>query len=349
MRNTHWLQPRDHAGAARTVAVLCIVAAAVTIVFAIADAPTHNTSVTVPLTVLIACAVVVGGLLMRTIGPTHQLVWASCPFVAIAVIVALDVMTSDGSVAAQIFFVFPALYGASQLRWQAAVCICAATIAGEVIVVSSQLPTRAGWTDAAYLSAVLLTTVALLIDAGLRQDKLITALQRQAAIDPLTGLATRRVLDHAAQSALSGASSGDGTALILIDIDNFKAVNDHYGHPGGDEVLIQLATLLVAGCRDGDTVSRLGGDEIALLLPGCSRENMIARGDQIMWRVRAFQFLVNEGELLSISVSAGLAHAPTEAADVRSLYAVADAALYEAKRNGRDRFAHSAIEQITSS
>ena len=156
------------------------------------------------------------------------------------------------------------------------------------------------------------------------------------------------MLDHAAQSALSGAASGEGTALILIDIDNFKAVNDQYGHPGGDEVLIQLAALLIAGCRDGDTVSRLGGDEIALLLPGCSRESMIARADQIMWRVRAFQFRMSEDELLSISVSAGLAHAPTEAVDVRSLYAVADAALYEAKRNGRDRFAHSAIEPVSS-
>ena len=131
---------------------------------------------------------------------------------------------------------------------------------------------RPAWTDAVYVSAALLTTVGLLDRRRRSPGRLVAQLQRQAAIDPLTGLATRRVLDHAAQSALSGAASGEGTALILIDVDDFKSVNDRYGHPAGDEVLIQLAELLIDGCRDDDIVSRMGGDEIALLLPGCSAE-----------------------------------------------------------------------------
>ncbi len=186
-----------------------------------------------------------------------------------------------------------------------------------------------------------ITTAALLVKAGQRQDVLIAKLQHQAAIDPLTGLATRRVLDQAAMSALSGAASGDGTALILIDVDDFKAVNDNFGHPGGDEVLIQLANLLVEGCRQDDLVSRLGGDEIALLLPGCSEQALLRRADQILWDVRAHAFTLEGGEQLSISVSAGLAHAPTDAQDLRSLYAAADAALYEAKRAGRNRVGSS--------
>jgi diguanylate cyclase (GGDEF)-like protein len=191
------------------------------------------------------------------------------------------------------------------------------------------------------VSCALLTTVALLVVAGERQDVLVDQLQRLAAIDPLTGLATRRVLDRAAQSALSGSASGEGTALILLDVDDFKSVNDRFGHPGGDEVLIQLARLLTDGCREGDIVSRMGGDEIAMLLPGCSAEAVVRRADQIMWDVRASAFWVSdaspEGQSLSISVSAGLAHAPTHALDVQALYAAADAALYSAKRGGRNR------------
>jgi diguanylate cyclase (GGDEF)-like protein len=343
-----WLQPRDHAVAARTVAVLCVVAAAVTIVFALAESPTADHRVTVPITLAAASAVVAAGLLSRRLSPDRVLVWGSCPFIATAVIVGLDILSSDSSIAAQIFFIFPALYGASQLRRPGALCVCAATIIGEIAVVAVVAPTRTGWTDAVYLSAALLTTVGLLIDAGLRQDALVGQLQRQAAIDPLTGLATRRVLDHAAQSALSGAASGDGTAMILIDIDDFKSVNDQFGHPSGDEVLMQLARLLSEGCRGDDIVSRLGGDEIALLLPGCSQEAMVRRADQIIWDVRAAAFRLPDGQVISISVSAGVAHAPTQADDVRSLYAAADAALYEAKRRGRNRFIHVTPDRLNA-
>jgi diguanylate cyclase (GGDEF)-like protein len=240
-----------------------------------------------------------------------------------------------------VFFFFPALYGASQLRRPGAICVLLATVTGEIVVVVAGLRVGAGIADAVYVSCALLTTVALLVFAGERQDALIAQLQQQAAIDPLTGLATRRVLDQAAQSALSGGSNGEGTALILLDVDDFKSVNDRYGHPAGDEVLIQLATLLTDGCREGDIVSRMGGDEIAMLLPGCSPESVARRADQIMWDVRATAFIVSDGNhevhSLSISVSAGLAHAPTHALDVQAMYATADAALYAAKRGGRNR------------
>ena len=115
----------------------------------------------------------------------------------------------------------------------------------------------------------------LLVVSGERQDTLIEQLKRQAAIDSLTGLVTRRVLDNAAASALSGGASELGTGLILLDIDKFKHINDEYGHPIGDEVLVQLAELLMIGVRPSDTVSRMGGDEIAILLAGCSVEAVL--------------------------------------------------------------------------
>jgi diguanylate cyclase (GGDEF)-like protein len=331
------LQPRDHAVAARTVATLCVVAAAVTIVFTVADPQAKTGVVTIAITVAVACLVIFGGWLMRYVAPTHALVWAGCPFAAIAVIAGLDILTADGSVAAQVFFFFPTLYGASQLRRNGAATVTVAAVAAELVVVGATLPTRIGFIDCVYVIAALVTTAGLLVAGGQRQDDLVAMLSRQAAIDPLTGLATRRVLDHAAQSALSGAASGDGTGLILLDVDAFKSVNDRFGHPAGDEVLVGLATLLVSGCRPNDIVSRLGGDEIALLLPGCSTQGLLRRADQIVWDVRTHAFELEDGQSLTVSVSAGVAHAPTHARDLRTLYTSADSALYEAKRAGGNR------------
>jgi diguanylate cyclase (GGDEF)-like protein len=331
------LQPRDHAVAARTVTTLCVVAAAVTIVFALVDQGPDSGGLTVAITIAAAFAVIFGGWLMGYVAPTQRLAWACCPFAAIAVIVCLDLLTADGSIAAQVFFFFPTLYGASQLRRPGAIAVTGAALIGELIVIGATLSLRTSLVDGVYVAAALTTTAALLVHGADRQDELVALLSRQAAIDPLTGLATRRVLDRAAQSALSGAASGEGTALILLDVDAFKSINDRFGHPGGDEVLVGLAKLLIAGCRANDIVSRLGGDEIALLLPGCSPQALRRRADQIVWDVRAHAFTLDDGQELSISVSAGIAHSPTHAQDLRFLYASADAALYEAKRAGGNR------------
>jgi diguanylate cyclase (GGDEF)-like protein len=330
------LQPRDHAVAARTVSTLCMVAAGVTIVFAFSQ-PGNYGALVIALTVVVATAAMFAGWMMRYLPANHELGWAAVPFLGIGAIVALDVLTSDGSVPAQVFFFFPALYAASQLKRHGAATVCGFAVIGVAVVTFATAPAGSALLDLVYVGAALLTTAALLIRAGERQEELVAQLQHQATIDPLTGLATRRVLDQAAQSALSVATRAEGTALIVLDIDNFKLVNDHYGHPGGDEALVQLAALLTAGCRKGDVVSRLGGDEIALLLPGCSYADLLNRADQILWAVRAGQFDIGGGPPISLSVSAGLAHAPTHASDLRSLYAAADAALYDAKRAGRDR------------
>ena len=125
--------------------------------------------------------------------------------------------------------------------------------------------------------------MALLILSGERQDALVAELRTQAAVDSLTGLVTRRVLDEAASSALSGAASAQGTGLILLDLDHFKHVNDEHGHLAGDEVLVQVSKLLL-GTRSGDTVSRMGGDEIAVLLAGCSVDALRQRAEQILSR-----------------------------------------------------------------
>jgi diguanylate cyclase (GGDEF)-like protein len=287
--------------------------------------------------VVAAALIMVGGWSMRRRSHAHRLTWAAWPVGATAVIIALDLLSHDASAAAQIFLMFPALYAASQLRRPGVVVIVISLVTAEWVITFGQLPFGTALEDAGYMSAAIITTAALLTAACERQVKLVELLERQAAIDPLTGLVTRRVLDDAASAAMSGSASGTGTALIVIDVDHFKAINDTHGHPGGDAVLVQLADVLVACSRSTDVVSRMGGDEIALLLPGCSAAVMLSRADEVLRAIRRHRFSVANGESVAVSISGGLAHAPTNAADLRSLYAAADSALYRAKRLGRNQ------------
>jgi diguanylate cyclase (GGDEF)-like protein len=159
------------------------------------------------------------------------------------------------------------------------------------------------------------------------------------AIDPLTGLATRRVLDDALQTALTGDVHDGGTALAMLDIDRFKSVNDRYGHPIGDAVLVHIAAILAENTRPDTIICRIGGDEIAFLLPGCSEVSAVQRAERLVELIRDSPLRLASGEVLRLSVSVGVAHAPHphDAETKRELYAAADAALYNAKRAGRDR------------
>lgn len=332
------MQPRDYRGAGRVISILSMVAGAVTAVFA-AVQPGQPGAESVALTVVLAAVIALLGWRVRQVKVIHRLAWALVPFATIATIVTLDYLTADGSISAQAFFFFPVLYGAAELRRQGAIAVTAAALIGEMVVVVRWLPVREAAVSIGYVGAVLVTTMLLLLTSAERQEQLVDRLSRQAAVDPLTGLVTRRVLDRAAQSALTGAANHDGTSLMLLDVDGFKSINDQYGHPAGDEVLVQLGRVLVGLCRPNDVVSRLGGDEIALLLVGCSTAAMADRAEQVLETIRTFPFMVNDGQQIKLTVSAGLAHAPTHAEDLRRLYSVADEALYRAKRAGRDQFA----------
>jgi diguanylate cyclase (GGDEF)-like protein len=333
-----WMQPRNSTSAVRSMVTLSAVAAVVAIVFEPIQAGKHDLTRTEILVILLVALVGIGScVLARYRGTLGLAAWAIAPLLAVATIVTLDLLSRDASIAAQVFLFFPTLYGASQLPRAGAIVMTAASVLGEIVVVVALLDPREAILDIGFVGAALVTTVVLLIQGGERQAALLAKLHRQAAIDPLTGLVTRRVLDEAAQSAITGAASVEGTSLMILDVDDFKSINDRYGHPIGDEVLVQLAELLITTSRRNDVVSRLGGDEIALLLPGCSVDALKRRAEQVVWDVRAHTFTMSTGQEIAVSVSAGLAHAPTQANDLRSLYVAADATLYEAKRAGRGR------------
>ena len=337
MKFVESLQPRDHAAAGRTVFILCLVAAGVTLLFAMVQFISTRSASTLLISIMAGIIIVAGGWAARQLAGGHRLGWAVCPLLGTMLIVVVDVLSADGTLTAQVFLFFPALYGASQLRRPGAIIVTATVVAAEWAITLVMLPLEVAVLQGSYMTAALVTTAALLTLAGERQDHLIGMLARQAAIDPLTGLVTRRVLDEAAVSALSGAAGHGGTGLVLIDVDNFKGINDVFGHPGGDEILVMLAQVLTRGSRPTDTVSRLGGDEIALLLPGCSAETLVERGRQILLAIRTADFVLSDGRRVGVSISGGLAHAPTHAAQLPPLYVAADTALYRAKQLGRDQ------------
>jgi diguanylate cyclase (GGDEF)-like protein/PAS domain S-box-containing protein len=167
-------------------------------------------------------------------------------------------------------------------------------------------------------------------------------LERMALSDGLTGIANRRLFDQTLQAEwLRGARSGKPLALLMIDIDHFKLYNDHYGHAGGDECLRRVAQVL-SGCsrRAGDLVSRFGGEEFAILLPGADSAAASRVAQACLDAIRDEQIVhATSGVEPWLSVSIGVSSVEVNAArPALSLIERADAALYRAKHLGRGRY-----------
>jgi diguanylate cyclase (GGDEF)-like protein/PAS domain S-box-containing protein len=160
-------------------------------------------------------------------------------------------------------------------------------------------------------------------------------LSHQAFHDPLTGLANRALFRDRVEHALSRASRGDHVAVLFLDLDDFKAINDSFGHSEGDRLLVAVTARLLSATRGSDTVARLGGDEFAVLLEGMVREcDAMTVVERIIGGLRAPVAL--EGREVHVSASIGVVHANgTESAD--ELLRNADVAMYRAKESGKGR------------
>ena len=159
--------------------------------------------------------------------------------------------------------------------------------------------------------------------------------------DPLTGCLNRRGFEQAyAREVARSTRAGSDLALLVLDLDHFKQVNDTYGHPAGDEVLREAGRLLAEACRAGDIVARVGGEEFALLLPDTGATGSFHFASRLCAAVRAHEFPIVGGTVIRVTTSVGVAsRIPHRGIDdgVSGLTARADAALYAAKRTGRDR------------
>lgn len=163
-------------------------------------------------------------------------------------------------------------------------------------------------------------------------------LDREARLDPLTGVPVRRILDSALQKAYrQSCDEGRSLAVIMCDVDHFKLVNDTHGHAAGDEALILVARALDAERRENDLCCRYGGEEFTLLLESTSGEAALRLAERLRLAIREID-LVFEGREIPLSVSAGVAAFPElHIKTAGELVLLADEALYEAKQRGRDR------------
>ena len=162
-------------------------------------------------------------------------------------------------------------------------------------------------------------------------------LERQANYDGLTGLPNRHLFQDRLKQAVFAQRNPRSIAVVFIDLDHFKVINDSLGHNFGDEVLRHVGERLQSAVRDGDTVARLGGDEFVLILSDQTREDVIFRTMRRLISKVADPMVIAEREL-NITCSAGISLYPQDGPDVQTLVKNADTAMYRAKSQGRNTF-----------
>jgi diguanylate cyclase (GGDEF)-like protein len=167
--------------------------------------------------------------------------------------------------------------------------------------------------------------------------KLHRIVEQQALVDGLTGLANRRHTEDRLESELARAARfGGPLAIVIADLDDFKAVNDVHGHPVGDTVLRAFAHSVLGSMRDVDVAGRWGGEEFLLVLPGTDGAGAAHLAERIRAQVAEGSLLTPEGVPVRVTASFGVAPYE-EGQNLETLVAMADAALYEAKRGGKNR------------
>lgn len=180
---------------------------------------------------------------------------------------------------------------------------------------------------------------------NLRLRGAMIAAEEKAYTDTLTGLKNRRALDHILPQL---CAPGERFAVMQIDLDFFKAVNDTLGHAAGDHVLKYVAQALREETRESDTVARLGGDEFVIVFAGlCDQERLSRIADRVIARLS--EPIPFEGEVCRISASIGISISSGDGCmDAKSMLTAADTALYASKRNGRSRhnFFHPDLQRL---
>jgi len=323
-------QIRDLHGASRSVAYLTLAG----IPFILVTGLTAHLSLFALAAVLLTSALlsVIGSVCWARPNALPEVFWLLAPLLCTALIIALNVITADISTGAQLFYLWPVLYTANFLS-RKIIYLCLLAVDGG----SAANFVLVGGDDAAadWAALVLAMTMIAVVVYSLRSraDKLLRVLEDQALADALTGLANRRSFDdELARAGVRAERRAEPLALLTIDLDHFKAINDTWGHAVGDQALQAVAQAMQAVAREEDVTARLGGDEFVMLLR--------ADADGALRVAQALRARVSETTTLACgapTLSIGVAVLPDDADTVEGLMKASDAALYEAKSAGRDR------------
>ena len=265
---------------------------------------------------------------------SHPAIWVAGAWAALPIILMASVLVTGGAASpALVWFALPAVTLGFRFEPRGMVVGTAYVVATFLLAAIVPNPDLA-WEERQLLIAVLALIVSTVILSGalVESDR---AHRHRSTLDPLTGLFNRNALEQRL-SELDGQpcdpNLGISHAVLLCDLDHFKRVNDRYGHATGDAVLQDVAYTMRATLRAGDSIYRVGGEEILVILPGASHEDAIEIAERLCVAVRE-----RRPSGVTVSLSIGVAVAEPETIDTDDLLARADASLYAAKASGRDR------------
>ena len=279
-----------------------------------------------PVPILIAFAV--SGLLWNLGGRVSQRVLFALGPIGVALI-GLAVATSPPGNGA-VMYAWPVLWIAGFFgTWETVVVVALVAAAQAGVVLHAPAVSRFDhWCDPVASMAVIAAVVRGL---AARNARLVARLTIESRIDPLTGLLNRRGLEERVAAEISRAGrEAQPLAVVAIDIDHFKGINDEHGHQTGDRALVWVASTLCEQTRGSDLVARVGGEEFILVLPGMDASSALAFTERLRTTIEA-----SEPEV-PLTISAGVASALAPEA-AQPLFDAADGGLYAAKRAGRNR------------
>jgi diguanylate cyclase (GGDEF)-like protein len=259
--------------------------------------------------------------------------WVAAAWGTLPLLLAGAVIASGGAASpALMWFALPAVtLGARFEPWGMAVGTAYLLSVFAISTVAVDPASAAAHVQTLTAAAALIVSTVILSGALVESDR---AHRRRSTLDPLTGLFNRNALEQRLadlDGQPSGGADGASHALLLCDLDHFKRVNDRLGHAAGDAVLQDVAYTMRSSLRAGDSIYRIGGEEILVVLPGASEGDAVA----IAERLRSAVSKRRPGGV-DLTISIGAAVTKPSRVNTDDLVARADAALYSAKANGRD-------------
>lgn len=209
-----------------------------------------------------------------------------------------------------------------------------------ILVADRALRIGRGTDDTVIVTGGLTILALIILHQGLTlrdAERFARGLSQRIDCDPLTGLSNhRKMLQRLDRELVQTRAHGRPVALAMIDVDDFKSINDRFGHQSGDEVLKSVADALTRACRETDLVARYAGDEFVLIVPGLDLPNASAVSQRIQSEIAHVQIDTSPTSSVPVSVSIGIAVTHASGISAGNLIAVADRAMYDAKRSGKN-------------